>query len=94
MRSMDMQLFCTDLGRAPEVKSILGKATGRRTTDDGVIVEFPDDDATARTLLEFVLAERRCCTFFSYEFGFSPRLTLRLRASGMYLQPLKAMYGL
>jgi hypothetical protein len=93
MRSMDMQLFCTDLGRAPEVKSILSKATGRRTTDDGVIVEFPDDDATARTLLEFVLAERRCCAFFSYELGFSPRLTLRLRASGMYLQPLKAMYG-
>ena len=90
---MDMQLFCTDLGRAPEVKSILSKATGRRITDDGVIVEFPNHDATARALLEFVLAERRCCAFFSYELGFSPRLTLRLRASGLYLQPLKAMYG-
>jgi hypothetical protein len=94
MHSMDMQLFCTDLGRAPEVKSILSKATGRRTTDDGVIVEFPNDDATARAVLEFVLAERRCCAFFSYELGFSPGLTLRLRASGMYLRPLKAMYGL
>jgi hypothetical protein len=90
---MDMQLFCTDLGRAPEVKTILGKATSRHTTDDGVIVEFPDDDATARTLLEFVLAERQCCAFFGYEIGFSPKLTLRLRASGMYLLPLKAMYG-
>ena len=93
MRSMDMQLFCSDLGRAPEVKTILSKATGRRTTDDGVVVEFPDDDATARSLLEFVLAERRCCAFFGYELGFSPRLTLRLRASGMYLPPLQAMYG-
>jgi hypothetical protein len=91
---MDLQLFCTDLGRAPEVKNILSKATGRRQADDGVIVEFPDDDATARTLLEFVLAERRCCAFFGYEIGFSPRLTLRLRASGLYLMPLKALYGL
>jgi hypothetical protein len=90
---MDMQLFCTDLGRAPEVRAILGRATGRRVTDDGVIVEFPNDDATARTLLEFVLAERRCCAFFSYEIGFSPALTLRLRASGMYLLPLRVMYG-
>jgi hypothetical protein len=93
MRSMDMQLFCTDLGRAPEVKTILSKATGRHITDDGVIVEFPDDDATARTVLEFVLAERRCCAFFGYELAFSRGLTLRLRASGMYLLPLKAMYG-
>jgi hypothetical protein len=93
MRSMDLQLFCTDLGRAPEVKTILSKATGRRQTDDGVIVEFPHDDATARAVLEFVLAERHCCAFFSYEIGFSPGLTLRLRASGVYLQPLKAMYG-
>ena len=93
MRSMDMQLFCTDLGRAPEVKTVLSKATGRHITDDGVIVEFPDDDATARTVLEFVLAERRCCAFFGYELAFSRGLTLRLRASGMYLLPLKAMYG-
>lgn len=88
-----MQLFCTDLGRASEVRTILGKATGRHATDDGVIVDFPNDDATARTLVEFVLAERRCCAFFSYEISFSPGLTLRLRASGMYLLPLKAMYG-
>jgi hypothetical protein len=91
---MDMQLFCTDLGRAPEVRCILSKATGRRLTDDGVIVEFSDDDATALTVLEFVLAERRCCAFFGYEIGFSPRLALRLRASGIYLVSLKALYGL
>ncbi|HTD59712.1 MAG TPA: hypothetical protein VK679_03615 [Gemmatimonadaceae bacterium] len=90
---MDMQLFCTDLGRAPEVRNILSKATGRRTTDDGVIVEFPDDDATVRTLLEFVLAERRCCAHFTYEMAFAPALTLTLRASGIYLAPLQAMYG-
>jgi hypothetical protein len=90
---MDTQLVCTDLGRLPEVRNILGKATGRRNTDDGVIVEFPNDDATARTLLEFVLAERQCCTHFTYEIAFAPALTLRLRASGLYVIPLKMMYA-
>jgi hypothetical protein len=91
---MDMQLVCTDLGRAPEVRNLLSKATGRHQTDDGVIIQFPNDDATARTLLEFVLAERRCCALFTYEIGFSPELTLRLRASSLYLVPLKMMYAL
>lgn len=90
---MDMQLFCTDLARAPEVRKILAQATGRRKVDDGVIVDFPNDDTTARTLLEFVLAERRCCPFFIYEIALSPGLSLRLRASGLYLLPLMAMYG-
>jgi len=94
MRSMEMQLVCTDRGRAPEVRNILGKATGRRQMDDGVIVEFPNDDATARTLLEFVLAERQCCAHFTYEIAFAPTLTLRLRASGVYLLPLQMMYAL
>lgn len=89
-----MQLVCTDLGRAPEVRNILSKSTGRRQTEDGVIVEFPNDDATARTLLEFVLAERQCCAQFTYEIGFSPGLTLKLSASGMYRIPLKMMYAL
>ena len=91
---MDMQLVCTDLGRAPEVRNILGKSTGRRQTADGVIIEFPNDDATARTLFEFVLAERRCCAHFTYEVAFAPELTLRMRASGLYLVPLKMMYAL
>lgn len=91
---MDTQLVCTDLGRLPEVKNILSKATGRRQTDDGVIIEFPNDDTTARNLFEFVLAERNCCAHFTYEVTFAPKLTLRLRASGLYLVPLKTMYAL
>lgn len=89
-----MQLVCTDLGRLPEVKNILSKSTGRRQMDDGVIIEFPNDEAIARTLLEFVLAERQCCAHFTYEIIFSPELTLRMRASGVYLIPLKMMYAL
>jgi hypothetical protein len=89
---MDVQLVCNDLTRLPEVRQILKVATARRSTDDGVIIEFPDDDATARILLEYVLAERRCCAHFSYEIAFAPTLTLRLRAAGLYLLALKAIY--
>lgn len=93
---MDIQLVCTDLGRLPEVKALLGKATARRATDDGVIIEFPGDDTTARTVLEFVLAERRCCAQFTYEIAFAPpadRVTLRLRGAGLYLVALKALFA-
>jgi len=96
LRVMDIQLVCTDLGRRAEVRDLLRKATGRRDTDDGVSIDFPPDDTTAQTLLEFVLAERRCCAQFTYEMAFAPkseRLTLRLRASGVYRVALKAMYA-
>lgn len=93
---MPLQLVCTDLGRLPEVKTLLGRATDRRATDDGVILEFAGDDATARTVLDFVLAERRCCAQFTYEISFAPpheRVTLRLRAAGLYLAALKALFA-
>jgi hypothetical protein len=93
---MESQLFCTDLGRVPEVKTLLARATARRAADDGVIIEFPGDDATARTVLEFVLAERRCCARFTYEISFAPpneQLTLSLRAAGPYLPALKAIFA-
>ncbi len=91
-----MPLVCTDLGRLPEVKALLGQATARRATDDGVIIEFAGDDATARTVLEFMLAERRCCAHFTYELVLAPpedRVTLRLRAAGLYRVALKAMFA-
>jgi hypothetical protein len=93
---MDVQLVCTDLGRLPEVKTLLTRATTRRGTDDGVIIEFPGDDATARTVLEFVLAERRCCAHFVYEITCAPpaeHIALRVRATGDYLAALKAMFA-
>jgi hypothetical protein len=90
---MDVQLVCTNIGRVAEVKDILCRSTGRQVTDDGVIIEFPGDDGTARTVLEFALAERECCAHFAYEVGLGERTTLRLRASGDYLLALKSMYA-
>ncbi len=61
-----------------------------------MLVEFPGADDTARALIEFVLAERRCCPHFTYELGFAPdhqRVTLRLRAGGANLAALRTIYG-
>jgi hypothetical protein len=92
---MDRQLVCTDLGRLPEVKTLLSRAVARGEIADGVALEFAGDDATARTVLEFILAERRCCALFIYEVrvtaGSGP-VTLMVRASDADLEALKAMY--
>ena len=93
---MDTQLVCTDLGRMPEVKTLLNRATGHRQLADGVVLEFRGDDVSARTVLEFALAERRCCPHFTYEVGLAgdrAHVTLTLRASAEYLEALKAMYA-
>jgi hypothetical protein len=81
--------------RLTSVRDVLGQATGRADQHDGVLLEFPEGEAIARTLLEFVLTERRCCPHFTYELGFVPDhqgVTLRMRAAGAYLTPLKALY--
>ena len=60
-----------------------------------MLLEFPEAEEIARTLLDFVLAERRCCPHFTYELCFVPDhrgITLRMRASGAYLTSLKALY--
>gem|GEM_PF-2457110 len=83
-------------GRRVSVGYLLARATGWEEHLDGVLLEFPDADETVRALLDFVLAERQCCPHFTYEVLFVPsheRVTVRLRASGAYVAPLKAMYG-
>jgi hypothetical protein len=77
------------------VRHVLERATGWTEQNDGVLLEFPEADEISRMLLDFVLAERRCCPHFTYELCFAPdqrRVTVRMRASGAYLVPLKAMY--
>jgi hypothetical protein len=81
--------------RLVSVRDVLGQAIGWAERHDGVLLEFPEGEGIVRTLLEFVLAERRCCPHFTYELVFVPDhqgVTLRMRASGAYLTPLKALY--
>jgi hypothetical protein len=96
LRVMDLQLACSNLGRRAEVRDLIRSALGRHDTDDSVMFDFATDDHTARTILEFVVAERRCCAHFTYEIAFAPqneRLSLRVGATGDYLVALKAMYA-
>jgi hypothetical protein len=81
--------------RLTSVRGVFGHATRWAEQQDGVLLEFPEGEGIVRTLLDFVLSERRCCPHFTYELGFVPDhrgVTLRMRASGVYLVPLTALY--
>ena len=39
---------------------------------DGYAFRFPNEDAYLSKLIEFVNAERRCCSFFRIELAFEP----------------------
>ncbi len=41
---------------------------------DGYAYRFPGNEAWAARLIEFVLAERTCCPFFTFELVFEPNL--------------------
>lgn len=82
-------------GRRVGVQHLLERATSCRDLADGVVLGFPGTDEVARTLLDFVLAERQCCAQFAYELGFAPpqaAVTLRVRASGDWVNPLRDLY--
>ena len=70
--------------RSDEVKNIFQGVEQTLELDDGYAFRFPGGDASAARLLEFTLAERRCCPFFTFELAFEPHegpIWLRLRGS-------------
>ncbi len=51
---------------------------------DGYAYRLPGDERWTRNVLDFIVAERRCCPFFTFELVFLPQggpLWLRLRGS-------------
>ena len=55
-----------------------------RELEDGFAYRFPAAEPRAGKLLDFMAAERRCCTFFTFELAFEPNagpVWLRLRGS-------------
>ena len=51
---------------------------------DGYAFRYPGDEAWARRLLEFIMFERRCCAFMTFELLFEPgqgSIWLRLRGA-------------
>jgi hypothetical protein len=69
--------------RGGEVSNLFVEAEETMELEDGYAFRFPGSDDYAARLLEFTLAERRCCPFFTFELVFEPnqRLWLRLRGS-------------
>lgn len=69
--------------RGQEIGELFGRATGREELPDGYAVAFPGGDETAHALLTFVIAERACCPFFTFELSFpSPHAEIWLRIRG------------
>ena len=59
-------------------------AGAEETTElsDGYELRFPGTTEWARTLAEFIMVERDCCAFFTFELMFQPQhgpISLRLR---------------
>src|SRR5690348_6481687 len=70
--------------RGDEVKNLFEETEQVMELEDGYAFRFPCSDEYATRLLEFTLAERRCCPFFTFELAFEPnegQVWLRLRGS-------------
>jgi hypothetical protein len=68
--------------REGDIASLLAAVTRTRELTDGYELTLPGDPDTVRALTEFIIAERDCCRFFTFETSFSPDLgeiTFRLR---------------
>ena len=95
-----MALVCTlpapEQGeRRVSVHDVLSRATSSRELESGVAFLFENTDDAARSLLDFVLAERNCCAQFRYAILFEPEhapIALRVEAAGALVQPLKDLF--
>jgi hypothetical protein len=70
--------------RGDEVRPLFNEVEQVRELADGYAFRFAGSEETASRLLEFTLAERRCCPFFTFELAFEPNegpIWLRLRGS-------------
>ena len=68
--------------REGDIGSLLAAVTSTRELPDGYELTLPGDAATVRNLTEFIINERDCCRFFTFETAFAANsgdVTLRLR---------------
>ncbi len=56
--------------RIAEVSNLLQQATEIQECDDGYVFELPGNAVVACRLLAFIIAERECCSFISFELTF------------------------
>ena len=60
--------------RGEEVESVFKGVQQVKELADGYAYCFPGNEECAARLMEFVLAERRCCPFFTFGLVFEPNL--------------------
>lgn len=88
VESEELPLACslteTELrARGGENASLFARASGVEELADGYCFTFPASDEDAQDLLRFVLAERDCCPFFTFELAFaSPHEAIQLTIRG------------
>lgn len=58
--------------RNGEFERTLARADGVSELPDGYALRFPNDDTWIEQAVKLVIAERKCCPFFSFTFGFEP----------------------
>jgi hypothetical protein len=69
--------------RGEENSSLFARANIVRELSDGYRFTFPALDGDARGLLAFILDERACCPFFTFELAFpSPHQAIHLTVRG------------
>lgn len=58
--------------RGEEVDDLFKGAQQVRELADGYAYRFPGTEEWATRLLQFIMGERNCCPFFTFELGFEP----------------------
>lgn len=69
--------------RGEENAALFARAHNAQELPDGYCFAFPASEDDARDLLRFILAERACCPFFTFELAFpSPHQAIHLTVRG------------
>jgi hypothetical protein len=97
----EIPIACTLSGaelvdRGDEVKDLFAAVEEVRELPDGYAFRFPGSDTTAASLLEFTLAERRCCPFFIFELVFELNegpIWVKLRGSAAVKEFVASAWG-
>lgn len=84
----NIPLACTLTGdelraRGSEVADLFAQTTQVRELRDGFALAFPGGDDVTHALLDFIIAERACCPFYSFSLQSpSPHQTVWLQVRG------------
>jgi hypothetical protein len=58
--------------RVTDWQQVIGRSTGRRPVDGGVVLTYDHDEAVAADLGRLAAAEYACCSFFEFTLTIGP----------------------